>query len=199
MMNRLAYGAVSLPVRLYNYLYTRRLHDHCVAADGVEFYPQAKIYNSAGREAIKIGKHSLCMGEILISGPSGKVIIGDWCSLSPGTKIWSREKIEIGSRVILSHGVQIFDNNSHSMSAVDRHERFRELRTSGRHLQPEQISHKPVRIEDDAWIGFNSAILKGVTIGRGAIVGACSVITQDVPPFAVVVGNPPRKVGDSRE
>jgi acetyltransferase-like isoleucine patch superfamily enzyme len=101
--------------------------------------------------------------------------------------------------VILSHGVQIFDNNSHSMSAADRHERFRELRTSGWHLQPEQISHKPVRIEDDAWIGFNSAILKGVTIGRGAIVGACSVITQDVPPFAVVVGNPARKVGDSRE
>ena len=199
MLTRLAYGAVSLPLRLYNYLYTRRLHDHCLADEGVEFYPQAKIYNSAGREAVRIGKGSLCMGEILIVGKNGKVIIGDWCSLSPDTKIWSMERIEIGSRVILSHGVQIFDNNSHSMSASDRHERFRELRTHGRHLQPEQVSHKPVRIEDDAWIGFNSAILKGVTIGRGAIVGACSVITQDVPPYAVVAGSPVRKVGDSRE
>jgi acetyltransferase-like isoleucine patch superfamily enzyme len=199
MMHRLVYGAVSLPVRLYNHLYTKRLHDHCVAAEGVEFYPQAKIYNSAGREAIRIGQHSLCMGEILIAGPNGKVVIGDWCSLSPGTKIWSMERIELGSRVILSHGVQIFDNNSHSLSASDRHQRFKELRTHGRHLQAEQVSHKPIRIEDDAWIGFNSAILKGVTVGQGAIVGACSVITQDVPPFAIVVGSPARKVGDSRE
>jgi acetyltransferase-like isoleucine patch superfamily enzyme len=199
MIYRLAYGVVSLPVKLYNYLHTKRLLDRCVAAEGVEFYPEAKIYNSAGREAIKIGQRSLCMGEILIVGPNGKVVIGDWCSLSPGTKIWSMERIEIGSRVILSHGVQIFDNNSHSLSASDRHQRFRELRTHDRHLQPEQVAHKPIRIEDDAWIGFNSAILKGVTVGRGAIVGACSVITQDVPPFAIVVGNPARKVGDSRE
>jgi acetyltransferase-like isoleucine patch superfamily enzyme len=198
MMWRLAYGLASIPVRIHDYLYCKRLLDHCVADEGVEFYPQAKIYNSAGRDAIKIGKQSLCMGEILIAGPNGKVIIGEWCSLSPGTKIWAMQRIELGSRVILSHGVQIFDNNSHSISAQDRHERFRELRTFGRHLQPEQISHKPIRIEDDAWIGFNSAILKGVTIGRGAIVGACSVVTQDVPPYAIVVGNPVRRVGDSR-
>ena len=108
------------------------------------------------------------------------------------------EKIELGARVIISHGAQIFDNNSHSLSAQDRHERFRELRTAGRHLQREEVSHKPVRIEDDVWIGFNSAVLKGVTIGRGAVIGACSVVTSDVPPFAIMVGNPARKVGDSR-
>ncbi len=198
MLMRLAYGAVSVPVRLYNFLYTRRLHAYCTAAEGVTFYPQAKIYNSVGPEAIEIGRHCLCMGEILIAGKNGKVVIGDWCSLSPDTKIWAMEKIELGARVIISHGAQIFDNNSHSLSAQDRHDRFRELRTAGRHLQPEQVSHKPVRIEDDVWIGFNSAILKGVTIGRGAIIGACSVVTSDVPPYAVMVGNPARKVGDSR-
>jgi acetyltransferase-like isoleucine patch superfamily enzyme len=93
----------------------------------------------------------------------------------------------------------VFDNNSHSLSAAERHARFKELRTIGRHLTPETVVHRPIRIEDDVWIGFNAAIMKGVTIGRGAIVGACSVITQDVPPFAVVVGSPARKVGDSRE
>jgi len=198
MLMRLAYGAVSVPVRLYNFLYTRRLLDYCTAAEGVTFYPQAKIYNSAGPEAIRIGQQCLCMGEILIAGKNGKVVIGDWCSLSPGTKIWAMEKIELGARVIISHGAQIFDNNSHSLSAQERHARFRELRTTGRHLQPEEVSHKSVRIEDDVWIGFNSAVLKGVTIGRGAVIGACSVITSDVPAFAIMVGNPARKVGDSR-
>src|SRR5579859_6478288 len=101
MMWRLAYGLASIPVRIHNYLYCKRLLDHCVADEGVEFYPQAKIYNSAGRDAIKIGKQSLCMGEILIAGPNGKVAIGEWCSLSPGTKIWAMQRIELGSRVIL--------------------------------------------------------------------------------------------------
>jgi maltose O-acetyltransferase len=55
----------------------------------------------------------------------------------------------------------------------------------------------PVVIEDDVWIGFNSSIMKGVTIGRGAIVGASSVITKDVSPYSIVVGNPQRQVGNS--
>ncbi len=198
MLMRLAYGAMSLPVRIYNYLYCRRLYDYCTAAEGVEFYPDAKIHNSVGPHAVKIGARSLCMGEILVAGQNGRVIIGDWCSLSPGSKIWSMEKIEIGARVFVSHGVQIFDNNSHSLSAEDRHDRFRELRSAGRHLKAEEVVHQPIRIEDDVWIGFNAAVLKGVTIGRGAVIGACSVITHDVPPFAIMVGNPARKVGDSR-
>ena len=49
------------------------------------------------------------------------------------------------------------------------------------------LNEKEVVIEDDVWIGFNSTILKGVTIGKGAIIGANCLITKDVPPFAVVV------------
>jgi acetyltransferase-like isoleucine patch superfamily enzyme len=198
MISRLAYAALSLPVNLYHQLYYQRLRRYCSAGEGIQFLPESKIYNAIGPAAIKIGKQCLCMGKLLIAGPNAKIIIGDWCSFSPNSEIWAMDRIEIGSRVILSHGAQIFDNNSHSLSAQDRHDRYRELRTAGRHLQPETVSHRPVRIEDDVWIGFNSAILKGVTVGRGAIVGACSVVTQDVPPFSIVVGNPARKVGDSR-
>lgn len=52
----------------------------------------------------------------------------------------------------------------------------------------------PVRIEDHAWVGFNVIILKGVTIGEGAIVAAGSVVTKDVPAFTVVAGNPARVI-----
>ena len=52
------------------------------------------------------------------------------------------------------------------------------------------IKSAPVVIEDHVWIGFNVAILKRVTIGKGAIIGAGSVVTQDVEPFTVVAGNP---------
>lgn len=51
---------------------------------------------------------------------------------------------------------------------------------------------KPIVIEDNAWIGINSTILSGVTIGRNAIVGAGSVVTKDVEPDTIVAGNPAR-------
>lgn len=51
-----------------------------------------------------------------------------------------------------------------------------------------------VRVEDNAWVGGGSIILPGVTIGRGAVIGAGSVVTRDVPPFSVAVGNPARVV-----
>ncbi len=108
--------------------------------------------------------------------------------MGPQSKIWALDKITIGSRVFISHGVQIFDNNSHSLSASERHERFRELTEHGRHLTREAVTRKAITIEDDVWIGFNAAIMKGVTIGRGAIVGACAVVTHDVPAYAVVGG-----------
>jgi virginiamycin A acetyltransferase len=51
-----------------------------------------------------------------------------------------------------------------------------------------------VTIHENVWIGFEAIILPGVTIGRGAIVGSRSVVSTDVPPYAVVVGNPARIV-----
>jgi maltose O-acetyltransferase len=50
----------------------------------------------------------------------------------------------------------------------------------------------PVRIEDDVWIGARAIILPGLTIGKGAIIGAGSVVTKDVPPYAICAGNPAR-------
>ena len=58
----------------------------------------------------------------------------------------------------------------------------------------EQKGYKsaPVVIEDDVWLGFRSIILPGISLGKGSVVGAGAVVTKDVPPYAVVVGNPGR-------
>jgi acetyltransferase-like isoleucine patch superfamily enzyme len=198
LLARIAHGLLSLPQRAKDQLYCLRLRQVCTAASDATFTPQTRIFNSIGPGAVVVGSQSMCMGELLVIAPSGRIVIGDWCYVGPDSRLGALESIEVGNRVFISHGVQVFDNNSHSLSASERHERYRELRTGGRHLIPEQVAHRPVRIEDDVWIGFNAAVLKGVTLGRGAVVGAGAVVTHDVPPYAVVVGNPARQVGQSR-
>ena len=60
------------------------------------------------------------------------------------------------------------------------------------------VKKSPVIIEDKVWIGTRSIILKGVTVGEGAIVGAGSVVTKDVQPWTVVAGNPAQKIKELR-
>jgi acetyltransferase-like isoleucine patch superfamily enzyme len=57
---------------------------------------------------------------------------------------------------------------------------------------------KGISVEDDVWIGANSVILDGVTIGTGSVIGAGSVVTRDIQPFSVCVGNPARVIGIRR-
>jgi acetyltransferase-like isoleucine patch superfamily enzyme len=199
VISRLVYGLLSLPSRLRDRLYTARLRQYCRASVDTTFTEHTTILNSFARESVGIGSRSLFMGEINIIRQSARIRIGDWCFVGPGAKLWAMESIDIGDRVFISHGVQIFDNNSHSLSAADRHERFKELLMKGRHLVPEAVTCRPIKIEDDVWIGFNSAVMKGVTIGRGAVVGAGTMVTHDVAPFSIIVGNPARKVGESQE
>ena len=67
----------------------------------------------------------------------------------------------------------------------------------GKYKNWENVKSAPIKIKDKAWIGFNSIILKGVTIGEGAIVGAGSVVTKDVADYTIVAGNPAVVVGNT--
>jgi acetyltransferase-like isoleucine patch superfamily enzyme len=146
------------------------------------------------KNTIQVGSNSIVRGELLTFGHGGVISIGEWCYVGENSRIWSAQKVEIGNRVLISHNVNIHDTNGHPVNAESRHQDFIAIsRTGHPHESPDIIS-LPIKIEDDVWIGFNSTILKGITIGKGAIIGASSVVTKDIPPGVTVVGNPAKVV-----
>ena len=142
-----------------------------------------------GGGCIQIGQNSIVRCRIKFDGPKGVVRIGDRCYLG-ASHLVCHTGITIGDDVIMSWGVTVVDHDSHSLLWEERQNDVSEWMRGVKRWDTVAIS--PVTIHAKVWIGFGASILKGVTIGEGAVVGAESVVTQDVPPYTVVAGNPAR-------
>jgi acetyltransferase-like isoleucine patch superfamily enzyme len=114
--------------------------------------------------------------------PQARLIMGDDVGLS-GATVCCAERVEIGDRVLVGANVTITDTDFHA------------LRPEGRRWSGASADAAPVAVGDDVFLGMGSVVLKGVTIGRDAVVGALSVVTRDVPAGAVVAGAPAVVVG----
>lgn len=112
--------------------------------------------------------------------------IGDESGLT-STSISASREVRIGRRVLIGSGVVITDSDHHPISMADVSER--------RHA-PRPVSNPidTVVIEDDVFIGARSIVLKGVTIGRGSVIGAGSVVSSSVPAMTIAAGNPCRVI-----
>jgi acetyltransferase-like isoleucine patch superfamily enzyme len=120
--------------------------------------------------------------------PGAVLEVGAQFAMTGGT-LCAAERITIGDRVTVGANCTIVDTDFHPPEAA------------WRRLAPNDAETAPVVIEDDVFIGMNCLILKGVTIGRGSMVGAGSVVTRDAPPGVIIAGNPARVVralGDGR-
>lgn len=111
-------------------------------------------------------------------GKGASITIGDNCGFS-GTTINTASQIKIGNNVRCGSNSMIMGTDGH----------FEDVRSGG---------SKPIVIEDGVWVGSNSVIMKGVTIGRYAMIGANTVCRCNVPAYAIVFGNPSKLVGFSK-
>ena len=162
---------------------------------GSFLYPEAIIYNDSNDPSkIIIGKDSHIQGELNVFNYGGKIQIGDNTYIGKDSRIWSGDYITIGNNVLISHCCNIIDTDSHEINHIERAERYKDLIKQGPWRTKGSIQSKPIIIKDYAWISFNVTVLKGVTIGTGSIIGANSVVTKDVPDYALVIGNPAKIV-----
>jgi acetyltransferase-like isoleucine patch superfamily enzyme len=154
------------------------------------FFSNTRIVNiRRARNTIRVGENTVVRGELLVYAHGGEIEIGDWSYIGENSRLWSGLSIMIGNRVMIAHDVNIFDNRTHPIDAVARHRHCRDIFQTG-HPVDIDLGERPVRVEDDAWIGAGSIILRGVTIGAGSIVAAGSVVVRDVAPLVLVAGNP---------
>ena len=139
-------------------------HPECVTlGSGVSFGDNFYIY---------VNKHK--------GNPAPEILIGDNCWFGADNHITANLRIEIGDNVLTGKRVTISDNN-HGNSEKETLGQAPRLR--------EVVSKGHIRIGNNVWIGENSVVLSGVTIGDGAIIAAGAIVTKDVPPYAIVGGN----------
>ncbi len=120
----------------------------------------------------------------------GKVLrFGDNVELNDYVHIAAVEKVIIGNNVLIASKVFITDHGHGSYSGENQSD----PEVPPTRLQRPVVS-KPVVIEDNVWLGEYVTVLPGVTIGRGAVVGAMSVVTKDIPAGAMAVGSPARVI-----
>jgi acetyltransferase-like isoleucine patch superfamily enzyme len=138
----------------------------------------------------KVNKHNEIYALNLF--PISKVTVGKYSYGPLFVKCWGsdNEKLIVGNFVSIAEGVIFLlggNHNTNTFSTFPFKVKFLGQVT-------EAYSKGPIIIEDDVWIGTNSLLLSGVKVGKGAIVAAGSVITKDVPPYAIVAGNPAKVI-----
>ena len=127
---------------------------------------------------VTIGKYAIIRPSNIYGGPIGEgLTMGDNSNIGPYNYIGCSGKITIGNNVMLAPRVSIYAENH----VFDHPEIL---------IRDQGVEKKEVIIEDDCWIAANSILLAGVTIGKGSVVAAGSVVTENVPPYSVVAGVP---------
>ncbi len=152
------------------------------------------LYRSKAQVGVHLGRGASTYGGTMFDvGSHGRVTLGNYVLLN-GARIICDAEIEIGDYSLISWNVVLMDTYRLPFDPIERQRQLE--RVSGRlpRCIDAEVVARPIRIGRNVWIGFDVCVLPGVTIGEGAIVGARSVVTQDVPPYSVVAGNPARLI-----
>ncbi len=155
---------------------------------------QIHLSEAPEKGQVLIGDDCLLHGKIILHGKDARVKIGNGVFIGEGSEIICRKSIEIGNDVMISWGVSIVDTNAHSLNSEERKNDVRDWKKGPAFKNWDHVEAAPVKIKNKAWLGFRSIVLKGTSIGEGAVIGAGSVVVKDVNDYTVAGGNPAQTI-----
>ncbi len=152
------------------------------------------LYQSERPEGVRVGRGaSVYLGTMFDVGKAGRVALGDF-TLCNGARIVCDAEITIGDHTLISWNVVLMDTYRVPFDPALRRAAAERAGAGWPRRVDGHAEARPIRIGRTTWIGFDACILPGVTIGDGSIVGARSVVYEDVEPYTVVAGNPARMI-----
>jgi acetyltransferase-like isoleucine patch superfamily enzyme len=156
--------------------------------DKVRLSLTARIVNKASPKDAEIGDGTALRGIVRLE-PKGRLVIGAFCYVGDGAILSAANLIRIGEATLIAHGVQVFDNDTHPVDPLEREAHFKKMlgHRPGRALH---IGDAPVIIGSRCWLGMNSIIMKGTSVGDNSIVAPGSVVIKDIPANVLAAGNP---------
>lgn len=164
-----------------------------ISGVGVGTVLSCRIDRRKAGATIRVGDGCSISGVLTTEQAHSQICIGSNVFIGGHTIIDCIESIKIEDDALISYSCLITDSDNHSIHYRIRKNDLRDWRQNGGHDWSTTVS-RPVHIGKGAWIGARVIILKGVTIGDYAVVGAGSVVTRDVPANCIAAGNPARVV-----
>lgn len=153
-----------------------------------------RLCRSRAQPALMMAEGSSAyLGTMFDLGENGRVRVGRYALLH-GARFICDGKVVIGEYALISWNVVIMDTYRMSTDPAVRRHQIQSRRSHPSSVDGAGIVPRPVTLGPNVWVGFDSCILPGVTVGEGAIVGARSVVVDDVPPFWLAAGNPARLI-----
>ena len=143
--------------------------EHLLARDHVEI-----VKRDGGAQRLKLGANVRLAerSRLVFEGPDGQIELGDDVFLNARSEIRARELVRVGAHCRLAFDVVVMDTNHHDLEG--------------------SLTTAPTILGERVWVGARALVLRGVTIGDGAVVAAGAIVTRDVPAGALVAGNPAR-------
>ena len=157
-----------------------RIHWELMRRDAFARWPlHGNVLEALSDGRLEVGANTLFEPDVWITvGDDAKVRIGEGTFLNIAVMVAAAQLVEIGSHCMLANGCFVTDAN-HRFDDPDTPVPWQGFSSKG-----------PTRIGENVWLGANVVVTSGVTIGKRCVIGANSVVTQDIPPFSIAAGAP---------
>ncbi|MBF0528299.1 MAG: acyltransferase [Deltaproteobacteria bacterium] len=137
--------------------------------------------DSDTKGSITIDDFSCIHRDSLIISYGGDIFIGKYTTVNPFCVLYGHGGLKIGNNCLIATGCVMIPAN-HLFASIDIP------------IDQQGVSKRGITIEDDVWLGAHVIVLDGVTIGKGSVIGAGAVVSNNIPPYSVAVGVPARPI-----